>query len=119
MNIQKYTEKAQEAILNARQMAEEANNNQIEPVHVLVALIEQPEGVVPQVLSCLGIDVGGTVERLRAELQKLPQVYGAGQVYLSGATNELAKRAEQLASSMKDEYVSTEHLLLAMTDDAD
>jgi ATP-dependent Clp protease ATP-binding subunit ClpB len=116
MNLQKYTEKAQEAVLTARQMAEEANNNQIEPVHLLAALIEQPEGVVPQVLARLGVDTGATMQQVRAELDKLPKVYGSGQVYLSGAMNDVAKRAESTSTSMKDEYVSTEHLLLAMAD---
>ena len=102
----------------ARQMAEEANNNQIEPLHLLVALAEQPEGVVPQLLSRLGVDTGTLVQRLRAEMDKLPKVYGAGgQVYLSSALNDVAKRAESTATSMKDEYVSTEHLLLALVED--
>src|SRR6266704_3418338 len=106
MNLQKYTEKAQEAVLAARQMAEEANNNQIEPVHLLAALVEQPEGVVPQILARMGADAGAIMERLRGELGKLPQVYGSSQVYLSGALNDVAKRAESTASSMKDEFVS-------------
>jgi len=116
MNLQKYTEKAQEAVLTARQMAEEDSNNQIEPVHLLAALIEQPEGVVPQVLAKLGVDAGAMVQRVREELDKLPKVYGSGQVYLSGAMNDVAKRAESTSTSMKDEYISTEHLLLAMAD---
>src|ERR671935_2267955 len=120
MNLQKYTEKAQEAVLNARQIAEEANNSQIEPAHLLLALVEQPEGVVPQVLSRLGVDNGAVAQAMRAEIDKLPKVYGAGgQVYLSGALNDVARRAESTAASIKDEYVSTEHLLLALADDAD
>jgi ATP-dependent Clp protease ATP-binding subunit ClpB len=120
MNLQKYTEKAQEAILTARQMAEEANQNQFEPVHMLLALIEQPEGVVPQILSRLGANIGMLAQELRAEIDKLPKVYGgAGQTYLSNALNSVANRAEKLAAGMKDEYVSTEHLLLALADDAE
>src|SRR4051795_8769409 len=104
MNLQKYTEKAQEAVLNARQLAEEANNNQIEPTHLLMSLIEQPEGVVPQVLTRLGVDMNALTPRLRTELEKLPKVYGAGgQVYLSATLNDTAKRAEQTSTSMKDE----------------
>ncbi|MEO8286444.1 MAG: ATP-dependent chaperone ClpB [Chloroflexota bacterium] len=118
MNLQKYTEKAQEAVLTARQMAEEANNSQIEPLHLVAALIEQPEGVVPQLLARLGVDAGGAMQRVVGELAKLPGVYGNTQVYLSGAMNDVAKRAETRASAMKDEYVSTEHLLLAIVDDA-
>src|SRR3954447_18332848 len=120
MNLQKYTEKAQEAVLNARQMAEEANNSQIEPAHLLLALVEQPEGVVPQVLSRLGVDNGSLARAMRQEIDKLPKMYGApGQVYLSSALNDLARRAESTAASIKDEYLSTEHLLLALADDAD
>src|SRR5438034_10758195 len=104
MNLQKYTEKAQQAALAAKEMAEEANNNQIEPLHLLAALIEQPEGVVPQILARLAVDSGTLIERVREELAKLPTVYGASQTYLSGALNELAKRAESTATSMKDEY---------------
>jgi ATP-dependent Clp protease ATP-binding subunit ClpB len=120
MNLQKYTEKAQQAVLAAKEMAEEANNNQIEPVHLLMALVEQPEGVVPQVLSRLGVDMNALTSRLRAELEKQPKVYGGGgQAYLSGPLNDVGKRAESIASSIKDEYVSTEHLLLALADDGD
>src|SRR5215218_1743131 len=107
MNLQKYTEKAQEAVLNARQLAEDSNHNQIEPIHLLSALAEQPEGVVPQLLTRMGVDVGALMARVNAELERVPKVYGGSQSYLSGALNEVGKRAESKASSMKDEYVST------------
>ncbi len=120
MNLQKYTEKAQEAVLSARQIAEENNNSQIEPVHLLLALLQQPEGVVPGVLQRLGTQSGALAAGLESELARLPKVQGAGvQVYLSGALNEVGKRAENAAASMRDEYISTEHLLLAMADEAD
>ena len=119
MNLQKYTEKAQEAILTAKEMAEEAGHSQIEPAHLLAALIEQPEGVVPQVLARVGVDRGSLMQSVRTELEKLPKVYGASSVYLSGQMNDLTRSAESTATGMKDEYVSTEHLLLAMVDDAD
>lgn len=120
MNLQKYTEKAQEAVLNARQMAQDASNNQIEPAHLLMALVDQPEGVVPQVLARLGVPTGTIVQRVKAEMDKLPKVYGDGaQVYLSSAVSDVGRRAESIASNMRDEYVSTEHLLLALADDAD
>ncbi len=120
MNIKKYTEKAQEAVLQARQMAEEASNNQIEPAHLLTALVEQPEGVVPQIIARLGVARATLMQRIEQELGKLPKVYGGGgQAYLSGALDDVGRRAEGLAASMKDEYVSTEHLLLAMSDEAD
>ena len=120
MNLQKYTEKAQEAVLSARQMAEDANQNQFEPSHLLLALIEQSEGVVPQILTRLGANAGVLAQQLRAEVNNLPKVYGGeGQTYLSNALNATANRAEKLAAGMKDEYTSTEHLLLAMADDAE
>lgn len=119
MNLQKYTEKAQEAVLTARQFAEDASHSQIEPIHLLAALAEQPDGVVPQLLARMGVDVGTLVARVTAEMEKLPKVYGGAQVYISGALNDVGKKAESLASGMKDEYVSTEHLLLAMADDSD
>lgn len=119
MNLQKYTEKAQEAVLAARQTAEELDHNQFEPVHLLLALVEQQEGVVPQILSRLGVDVRTLAQSARAEMEKMPKVYGSGQVFLSGALNDTTRRAESTATAMRDEYVSTEHLLLAMADDAE
>ncbi len=119
MNLEKYTEKAQQAVLASKEMAEEANNNQIEPIHLLTALIEQLEGVVPQVLTRLGADTTTLVQKLRDELAKQPKVYGGGgQSYISNALNDVTRRAESTATSMKDEYVSTEHLLLALADDS-
>jgi ATP-dependent Clp protease ATP-binding subunit ClpB len=118
MNLQKYTEKAQEAVSTARQIAEDASHNQIEPLHLLMALVEQPEGVVPQILARLGVNTGNFARTIRAELDKTPKVYGAGgQVYISSGLNDATRRAESTATSMRDEYVSTEHLLLAMSDD--
>jgi ATP-dependent Clp protease ATP-binding subunit ClpB len=120
MDLQKLTEKAQEAVLTARQMAEDNNQNQFEPVHLLLALIEQPEGIVPQILKRLGASTGTMAAEIRAEIEKLPKVYGgAGQVYLSGALSSTASRAQKLAQGMRDEFVSTEHLLLALADDAE
>ena len=119
MNLQKYTEKAQEAVLAAKEMAEGAGHSQIEPLHLLAALVEQPDGVVPQLLARTGVDAGSLMQSIKSELDRLPKVYGASSAYLSGQMNDLARRAESTAAGMKDEYVSTEHLLLAMVDDAD
>src|SRR6187401_897711 len=120
MNLQKYTEKAQEAVLAARQIAEEHNHNQFEATHLLLALIEQQQGVVPQILRRLEANIGELAQSLRAELQKMPKVYGAGgEVYLSSTLSNTATRAEKIATGMKDDFVSTEHLLLALADDAE
>src|SRR5947209_1976918 len=119
MNLQKYTEKAQEAILSARHLAEEHTHNQIEPIHLLLALLEQEEGLVPQIVSRLGVSMPALVGAARMEMDKLPKVYGGDQVYLSTTLSNTANRAEKVAGSMKDDFVSTEHLLLALSDDAE
>ncbi len=120
MNLQKFTEKAQEAVLTARQIAEDNSNSQIEPLHLLLALVEQREGVVPGVLTKLGVQPQALAGRVEEEVGRLPKVQGSGvQVFVSGALSDVARRAERAAEGMRDEYVSAEHLLLAMSDDAD
>lgn len=120
MNLQKYTEKAQESILTAREIAQDANHNQIEPLHLLSALVNQADGVVPQILSRAGVSVSAIGDQVRVELDKLAKVYGGGgQAYISSVFNDMTRRAESTASGMKDDFVSTEHLLLAMSDEAE
>ncbi|HEX8219646.1 MAG TPA: ATP-dependent chaperone ClpB [Chloroflexia bacterium] len=120
MNLQKFTEKAQEAVLTARHIAEENNNSQIEPLHLLLALVQQKDGVVPGVLTKLGVQPTVLAVRVEEELARLPKVQGSGvQVFVSSALSDVARRAEKAAASMRDEYVSAEHLLLAMSDDAE
>jgi ATP-dependent Clp protease ATP-binding subunit ClpB len=113
MNINKYTEKAQEAILAAQKSAESSNHAQIEPEHLLLALVEQPEGIVPEVLRKMNVDPTALAADLRTELGKMPQAYGGSQPNLSPRLRSLADTAEKEAERLKDEYVSTEHLLLA------
>jgi ATP-dependent Clp protease ATP-binding subunit ClpB len=114
MNIQKYTEKAQEAVIAAQRMADEKNNPQIEPEHVLVALLEQREGIVPEILRKMNVDPAAIAKAVRAEVEKLPTAYGGSQAGLSPRTRAVADAAEAEAQRLKDEYVSTEHLLLAI-----
>jgi ATP-dependent Clp protease ATP-binding subunit ClpB len=118
MNIQKFTEKAQEAILGAQKMAEEMNHAQIETVHLLIALVEQTDGVVPQILVKLGADTEQLKGRLRAELDKLPNVQGMTEVYFSQSMKQVLDSAEKESAKFKDEYVSTEHILLVIVDQA-
>jgi len=118
MNLNQFTEKAQEAFLSAQELAQSFHHNQIEPEHLLLALTQQSEGVVPQVLTRLGHDPERIAIDLRAELEKVPKVYGAPQQpYLSSRLSRVADMAAQEASRLKDDFVSTEHLLLAIADE--
>jgi ATP-dependent Clp protease ATP-binding subunit ClpB len=118
MNLNKYTEKAQEAVLGAQRLAEELNHAQIEPEHLLVILIEQPEGIVPAVLRKLESEPAAIARALRAELGRAPQAYGGSQPTSSGRLRTVADKAQTEADRLKDEFVSTEHVLLAILSDA-
>ncbi|MHB1294919.1 MAG: ATP-dependent chaperone ClpB [Anaerolineae bacterium] len=114
MNMQKLTERAQEAVISAQELAQNLNHAQVESEHLLLALLQQDQGVVPQVLSRLGAapqDVAGEVQR---ELDRMPKAYGPVQVYASQRLAEVLRLAQQEAERMHDEYVSTEHLLLGI-----
>jgi ATP-dependent Clp protease ATP-binding subunit ClpB len=113
MNLNKYTEKAQEAIAQAQQLAQGYNHPQVETEHLLLALLQQREGVVPQVLAKLNVAPEGVEQALVAELERAPKAYGAVQLYLSQRLNAVLTAAQQQAEQMRDEFVSTEHLLLA------
>ncbi|MFL7839641.1 MAG: ATP-dependent chaperone ClpB [Candidatus Promineifilaceae bacterium] len=115
MRIDKFTHKAQEAIQEAQQLAGEYNHPNIEPVHLLKALIDQQDGVVPSVLKRIGVDVDLLRQSVDQELAKLPRATGSSmQVGLSRQLTEILQEAENIAGSMKDQYTSTEHLLMAM-----
>jgi len=114
MNLNKYTEKAREAVLEAQQSAMRANNPQIEPEHLLAALVAQPDGIVPEILRKMTIDPARLAAEVRAELAKAPTAYGGSEPGLSPRLRAVADVAEQEAQRLKDEYVSTEHLLLAI-----
>jgi ATP-dependent Clp protease ATP-binding subunit ClpB len=114
MNIQKYTEKAQEAILGAQQLAEHASHAQIEPEHLLVTLVEQRDGIVPEVLRKMGADPSAVARDARELLTKVPQAYGGAQPGLSPRLRVVTELAESEAARLKDEFTSTEHLLVAI-----
>jgi ATP-dependent Clp protease ATP-binding subunit ClpB len=115
MDINKYTQKAQEAILAGQDMARQYNHSQIEPLHLLAALLQQPDGVVPAIVQRLGASPGLLLNNLEAELNRRPKSYGAtAQVAPSRALLDAAAEAEKIAAQMRDDYVSTEHLLLAL-----
>jgi ATP-dependent Clp protease ATP-binding subunit ClpB len=118
MNLQKYTEKAQEALLAAQSLATTYNQTEIQPEHLLLALLEQDGGVVPQVFTKLNVAPTEAAARLRAQVERLPRVSGAPQQpHISGRLNALTNSAEQEAKNLHDDYVSTEHLLLALIEE--
>src|SRR5213596_2407822 len=112
----KFTVKAQEAVQRANELASEHGNPELLPVHILAALVEDKEGIVPPVLEKIGIGPQAVLNDLYRELERLPKVSGgAAQPGLSPAANQVLERAFKEADNFKDEYVSTEHLLLAIT----
>jgi ATP-dependent Clp protease ATP-binding subunit ClpB len=115
MDLNRYTQKAQESMLAAQGLAQEYHHSQIEPVHLLLALLQQSDGVVPQIAQRVGASPGLLINELEAELNRRPKAYGAtAQVGLSRRLADLAAEAEKLAERMRDEYISVEHLLLAL-----
>src|SRR5437764_643518 len=113
----KFTVKAQEAIQRANEIASEHGNPELLPVHLLAALLEDKEGIVPPILEKLGVRPQAVLNDAYMEIQSLPKVSGEGatQATMSAALNQLIERAFKEANNFKDEYVSTEHLLLATT----
>jgi ATP-dependent Clp protease ATP-binding subunit ClpB len=115
MNIQKYTEKAQEAIAGAQQLADRDGHPEITPEHVLLMLIEQQGGIVPEILRKVNAEPTAVAAAVRAELAKNPSAHGGSQPGLSARLRQVTAAAESEAERLKDEYVSTEHLLLAIS----
>ncbi|GFP35763.1 ATP-dependent Clp protease ATP-binding subunit ClpB, partial [Candidatus Hakubella thermalkaliphila] len=117
MRFDKFTIKAQEAIAQAQSIAESRNHQQIDAEHLLLALLEQEEGVAIPILQKLEVNPSLVRERTEELLQQKPKVYGpAGGAYLSNVLKQILDRAFSEAERLKDEYVSTEHLLIALSD---
>jgi ATP-dependent Clp protease ATP-binding subunit ClpB len=115
MNLNKFTEKAQEAVLESQNLAQSLGHQTLEPEHLLLSLIRQTDGVVPQVLQKLNQNPDQLAAILERDLNARPRVSGSNvQVSLSRAANDVLESAEREAKSMRDEYVSTEHILLAL-----
>ncbi len=117
MNLDRYTQKAQEAILQAQHVAMQFSHQNIEPAHLLLALLQQEEGIVPAVVTKISGSVAAIREDLEKELEKRPKVYGGNtEVGLARPTAEVLNAAERYAKGMQDEYISTEHILLGLTE---
>jgi len=114
LRYDKLTVKAQEALQTAQDIAEKNGQQQIEPLHLLAALIAQRDGVVPPLLSRLGVRPEALSGEVQTQLARLPKVSGVSKHYLSEATNQVLEGAFDQAEKFKDEYVSAEHILLAI-----
>ncbi len=120
MNAQKFTKKALEAVNAAQSIAIENQNMQIMPEHLLYALVDQEGGLIPQLLKKMGKDTDNLLALLDSAIGKIPAVSGSGRepdkIYISPVTDKIFNEAERLANSMRDEYVSVEHVMLAIFD---
>jgi ATP-dependent Clp protease ATP-binding subunit ClpB len=117
MRFDKFTIKAQEAVQTAESLAHRYNHSSLDTDHMLLALMEQRDGVIPPLFAALGVQSAGLRSDLENQLAKKPKVYGdSSQAHLSPQANKVLHNAEMEASNLKDEYISTEHLLLALLD---
>jgi ATP-dependent Clp protease ATP-binding subunit ClpB len=115
LRFDKLTVKAQEALQAAQEMGGRSGQQQIEPLHLLWALIAQGDGVVPPLLEKLGVSPTRLAGEVEKQIERLPKVSGVSEQYLSPATNQVLERAFDEAQRLKDEYVSTEHILLGIS----
>ncbi len=120
MNAQKFTKKTLEAVQAAQSLALERQNMQISPEHLFYALVAQEGGLVGQLLQKTGVDTLALLAALRGEIQKIPTVSGSGRepdkIYIAPAVDQILTEAERLANAFKDEYISVEHVTLALFD---
>lgn len=123
MNAEKLTQKSLEAIQSANSLAIENENQNIEQVHLLYALLDQENGLIPQLFEKMGVSVDNLQIQLKSKIDALPAVTGSGrkmnEVYVSHAVDQALTAAEKEASRMKDDYISVEHLTLGLMDASD
>jgi ATP-dependent Clp protease ATP-binding subunit ClpB len=114
MNLNKYTEKAQEALVAAQGLADREGHPEITPEHLLLTLLEQRDGIVPSIVRKMNADPAALAAAVRAEIGRSPKTHGGAQAGLSARTRQVIAAAEDEAARLKDEYVSTEHLFVAI-----
>ena len=123
MNMNRFTQKSLAAIQSAQEIALTHGNPQLEQIHLLRALTEDAEGLIPQLLTAMNCPAENFAASVQAEIDRLPKVSGggreAGKIYISQDVDKALSSAEQAAASMKDEYISVEHLFLGLLDNAD
>lgn len=120
MNFEKFTQNAQQAVADSQAIAIENGQQQLEGEHLHLALLRQREGLVPRLLTYMGLDVEVLSREVQGEIDRLPKVYGGGdgQLYASRRFSQLLTSAERAAGQFKDEYVSVEHLYLALVEES-
>jgi ATP-dependent Clp protease ATP-binding subunit ClpB len=116
MNVEHFTEKARQAINDAARIARERNHSQVEVLHLLAALLNQDGGVVQQVIAAVGGNLEAALRTVNEELDRMPQVYGGSEPGISSGLRSLLENAWREMGNFHDEYLSVEHLLLAMFD---
>src|SRR5213595_1802538 len=116
MRLDRFTLRAQEAIQSAIEMAERNQNQQVEPEHLLAVMLEQPEGIVRPILGKLSVNVTVVANDVQAAIARFPRVQG-GQQYFSPRLSQIFNAAQKQAEAMQDDFISTEHLLLAITEE--
>lgn len=121
MDLNKFTQKAQEALIQAQQLASDLNHQTIEPAHLLLALLRQDQGVVPAIVTKVAGSTAALREEVQGDLDGRSKVYGGGtsQPSLSQAASKVTRAAERYAKGMSDEYLSTEHLLLGLAESSE
>ena len=121
MDMNRMTQKTQEAIQSAQSLAVRYGHVEVDGEHLLLALLEQEGGLVSRLVQRLNVDPGLVIEAVRSQLQKLPSVSGPGvepgKIYVTQRFNQILVKAESEAKRLKDDFVSVEHLLLVMTDE--
>ena len=117
MNINTYTEKAQEALVGAQQLARQMHHPQVEPEHLLTSLVEQTDGIVPEVLRKMGVEPSTVAGALRQHLESLARVEGGTQASLSPRLSTVTDAAQREAERLTDEFVSTDHLFIAVANE--
>ena len=121
MDINRFTEMAQSALSACQLLAGEFGHQQLEPEHLLLALVRQKDGVSPEILKKLGVDVQAVTDEVERALGRMPKISGpgsGGSVYMSPRMNSVLVQAEKESRGLKDEYISTEHLFLALLEDS-
>src|SRR5581483_8676308 len=116
VNPNRLTERARDALIEAQSLAEAGNSSEVTPEHLLATLLDQEGGVVPELVKKLQLDPRAVRAAVQQELERRPKVYGGAQLSLSPALGRVLTSADAEAKQLKDDYISTEHLLLALLD---
>ena len=115
MNIEKYTQNAQQAVLDCQNIAVAMGNQMIDGEHIHLALLKQQDGLIPKLLQSMGVNIIAMTKDVQAEVDKIPKVSGGGDgMYGTRRFNKIFMDAEEIADQFKDEYVSVEHIYLAL-----